>query len=319
MRLSDISATEQSRRLVSSAGLRLGAGPFVFALRSPLDQVQEGLSLLYGAYPLAAHGQFADFTIDIAPGAGVRRWVRPLARFVFDGRPVFEPMPVSHAFPLLEWAMNWCVSVLDLHHLTLHAAVLEREGHALLLPAPPGSGKSTLCAALMHAGWRLLSDELALVDLKPPHQLWPLCRPVSLKNHSIEVIDRFSRGQAVFNRITHNTIKGSVSHMQVPVPHLVRMHEPAAARWVVFPRWQSGASAAMSRLPRAKGLIDLARNGFNYLALGEVGFDVLGKLVAGCDCHDFVYSDLNEAVAAFDALVSQARRASVEGLEAAVT
>jgi hypothetical protein len=42
--------------------------------------------------------------------------------------------------------------------------VLERGGRALLLPAPSGSGKSTLCAGLAFNGWRLLSDELALLD-----------------------------------------------------------------------------------------------------------------------------------------------------------
>jgi predicted ATPase len=33
--------------------------------------------------------------------------------------------------------------------------VVERDGHALILPAMPGSGKSTLTAALVQRGWRL--------------------------------------------------------------------------------------------------------------------------------------------------------------------
>ncbi|CRI63024.1 hypothetical protein THIOKS11120013 [Thiocapsa sp. KS1] len=46
----------------------------------------------------------------------------------------------------------------------VHAAVVQREGRAFLLAAPSGSGKSTLCWALLHHGFRLMSDELAPVD-----------------------------------------------------------------------------------------------------------------------------------------------------------
>ena len=307
MTIASLTPADLARRLRSPEGLRLRTGPFGVALRSRLPQVQAGVSLLYADYPLVEPGRFIDFEVEIAHGTGLRRWLRPLSRFVFDGRPVFDPMPASHAYPLLEWAMNWCISALDLHHLTLHSAVLERDGLAVILPAPPGSGKSTLCAGLMHAGWRLLSDELALIDLAPPHALTPLCRPVSLKNTSIDVIHRFSGGQAVFNRITHHTIKGSVSHMKVPAAHLARVDEPARARWVVFPRWQRDAAARLSPRSRAQGMVELARNAFNYLPLGERGFEVLGEVVAGCEFHDFVYSDLHDAVAVFDGLVQRAR------------
>jgi HprK-related kinase A len=311
MNVDALTAAELARRLRSRLGLQLRTGPFVFALRSPLPQVAEGVRLLYGHYPLASADGFTDFAVDIAHGTGLRRWIGPLARFVFDGRPVFEPMPASHAYPLLEWAMNWCVSMFDLHHLTLHAAVLERDGLAVILPAPPGSGKSTLCAGLLLSGWRLLSDELTMIDLAPPHAITPLCRPVSLKNTSIEVIRRFSGGTAVFNQVTHHTIKGSVSHMQVPADHVRRMDEPAQARWVVFPRWQAGAPASLTPRPQASGLVGLASNAFNYLPLGETGFQVLADVVAACDCHDFVYSDLKDAVRVFDGLVQQARAGQV--------
>jgi HprK-related kinase A len=310
MKVASLAPGELARRLASPCGLRLHTGPFVFALRSPLPQVREGIALLYGDHPLAGSEAFTDFDVEIAPGGGVRRWLRPLSRFVFDGRPVFDPMPASHAYPLLEWAMNWCISALDLHHLTLHAAVLERDGKALILPAPPGSGKSTLCAGLMHTGWRLLSDELTLIDLQAPHAITPLCRPVSLKNTSIDVIARFSGGQAVFNRITHHTIKGSVSHMRVPAEHLARVGETAQARWVVFPRWVAGAPAQMTPRSRAGSLVEVARNAFNYLPLGEVGFQVLADVIEGCDCLDFSYSDLHEAAAVFDDLVLRDRQPS---------
>jgi hypothetical protein len=47
----------------------------------------------------------------------------------------------------------------------LHAAVLEREGKAVLLVAESGGGKSTTAWGLLHHGFRYASDELAPVDL----------------------------------------------------------------------------------------------------------------------------------------------------------
>ena len=99
----------------------------------------------------------------------------------------FNPLPAEQAFPLLEWGLNWCVATQCHQYLILHAAVLERGGRALIMPAPPGSGKSTLCAALVARGWRLFSDELALIEIGGG-QIVPLPRPISLKNESIDRI-----------------------------------------------------------------------------------------------------------------------------------
>lgn len=197
--------------------------------------------------------------------------------------------------------MNWCVSNHAHQYLVVHAAVLERDGLALVMPAPPGSGKSTLCAALLFSGWRLLSDELALLGMQDG-LLWPLARPVSLKNQSIEVIRRFAP-QARFNRITHHTAKGSVTHMRVPGEHLANVAVPARPRWVVYPRYEAGATTALTHRSRADALIDLARNAFNFAVHGEAGFDRLAEMMRVSACHDFRYSDLHEAVAAFDAMV----------------
>ena len=49
-------------------------------------------------------------------------------------------------------------------------------------------------------------------------------------------------------------------------------------------------------------MLELGRNAFNYMVLGEQGFEALGDLVSACDCYDFQYSDLEDAMAAFDTL-----------------
>ncbi len=299
MRLADLGPCELATR-ARQGKLVIQTGPFSFRLQSPHALLCEGLALLYADYPVADPSAFADFQVVIGHGAGMRRWVRPQSVFSFDGHRVFEPLPAAHAYPLLEWAMNWSISSHAHQYLVIHAAAVERNGQALILPAPPGSGKSTLCAALVQSGWRLLSDELALVDLDDG-SIWPLCRPVSLKNRSVEVIQAFAPA-AVFNRVTHDTMKGSVTHMLVPTDQLALMHRPARPCWIVYPRYQAGQPTQLQPRARAGAVVDLARQSFNFSLLGDRGFDALTRLVRGCSCHDFTYSQLAEAMALFTAM-----------------
>ena len=48
----------------------------------------------------------------------------------------------------------------------------------------------------------------------------------------------------------------------------------------------------------------LAQNAFNYSHLGTDGFRVGTTLIEHVDCYDFQYSQLPEAVAAFDRLAA---------------
>lgn len=281
-------------------GLRIRTGPFGFCLRSPVPAVAEGLLRLYDHMPLLGPAELADFTVSVLPGRGLRRWVRPQACFEFDGQRIFEPLPEAHAYALLEWAMNWCISAHAHQFLIVHAAVLERGGRALVMPAPPGSGKSTLCAALALSGWRLLSDELALLDLSTG-LVRPLCRPVSLKNRSIDIVRALSPA-SVFSRTVDGTTKGSVAHMRADDAAVAQMDLPARPGWVVFPRYADGASTELTARQRAATVIELSRNCFNIGVLGQPGFHALVDWVAASDCHDFRYSCLPEALDCFDQL-----------------
>ena len=114
MKLGDISA-EAVRPQLQAEGLMLGIGPFAFRLISPIGSVADGLITLYQDYPVLDNDEFVDYTVTIAPGSGVRHWIGKQAVFFFDGAKPFVPLPIGHAFPLLEWAMNWCISM-HAHH-----------------------------------------------------------------------------------------------------------------------------------------------------------------------------------------------------------
>jgi hypothetical protein len=52
-------------------------------------------------------------------------------------------------------------------------------------------------------------------------------------------------------------------------------------------------------------MLELGRNAFNYTLLGLTGFEVLADVVDRCDCYDFSYSRLEDAVVVFDRLVAE--------------
>jgi HprK-related kinase A len=300
MIVGQLTSAELGRRLVGK-GLGIRTGPFGLRVRSDIAAVRDGLGLLYQDYPLVEDQGFCDYAIELLRPPGLRRWIKPQVRMYFDHAPLFEPMPLGHAMPLLEWALNWCISAHAHQYLILHAAAIEREGFAAILPAPPGSGKSTLCAGLIHRGWRLLSDELALLSLADG-SLHALARPVSLKNRSIDIIRQYASG-SVFGALSRDTAKGTVAHLKVSQEHLVRVHETARPAWIVFPHWVADSPPQLVPRGKPETVLAISRQTFNFGLSGREGFHALADAVSVSDCYDFSYSRLDDAVEVFDGLV----------------
>jgi HprK-related kinase A len=293
-------------RCLRQGGLRLRTGPVVTNIRSPLSAVRRGIALHYSQHAVEPDSGFVDFHISVKRPRSVRRWVGKQVVFDFDGSQPFAPLPGGQGFALLEWGLNWCVSSQCHQYLIVHAAVLERGGRALILPAASGSGKSTLCAGLVFGGgWRLLSDELALIDPANGHVV-PLPRPLSLKNESIDVLHGFAPA-ALFGDVVHETSKGRVAHVQPPADGVLRASQIALPAWVVLPRFVAGAPAQLRPLSRARGFMALVDNAFNYNVHGRAGFAAFGDVIDRSACHEFSYSSLAEAVAVFDELARAGR------------
>jgi HprK-related kinase A len=294
-----LSPGELHRRL-RSGNLCVRTGPFLCQFESPFRDVAELVAFGYPDFPLADDSRFADFHVRVVPQNGLRRWCRRQVVFRMDDWSPVEPYPRALAAPLLEWGLNWCVAAHANQYLIIHAAVVERDGRAVLLPATSGAGKSTLCAGLVLHGWRLLSDELALI--RPDDgRLVPLPRLVSLKNESIEVIRGFSP-RARVGRSWGGTAKGTVAHLRPPTESVQQADELASPAWVVFPRFEPNSPTRSRRCPKGTAFMELARHAVNYSLLGQRGFETMSRLVDGCDCYEFRYSNLHGAVARFDAL-----------------
>ena len=276
----------------------------MIAVRSNLPEIAAGLARLYAEHPLADAAEFADYRVAIEAPFGPRRWIRPQVLFRFDNVTPFMPLPRDQALPALEWGINWVISNHAHRYLMIHAAVVAKDGRAAILPGPPGSGKSTLSAALVHRGWRLLSDELALVD-PTSGALVALARPINLKNQAIGVIGDFAAG-AIFSAAAHDTVKGTVALLKPPPASVAAMDVPAGAAWVIAPRYAAGAPCELRPESPAMTFMELGRNAFNYSILGRQGFRSLAGIIDRCRCFSLRYGALDDAVAAFDRLAAEA-------------
>ena len=301
--LSSLPHSALRQRLASPDGLRLRIGRFVTSIRSRHAQVADGLSTLYADYPLAGDDSFCDYAVEVARGDGLRKFLRPQSQFRFEGMQPFKPLPGDQAFAMLEWGLNWVFTNHAQHYLIIHAAVLERDGQGLILAAPPGSGKSTLCAGLALRGWRLLSDELAMVGLEDG-LLLPLPRPVSLKNRSIDIV-RALPGDPVIGPLAHDTAKGTVAHLKPPRTSVEEALTRVQPRWVVLPRFEAGSECMVQPMGRAHMFMSLVSNAFNYPRLGVTGFQAMGRLVEACDGYTARYGSLGQVVPVLESICSR--------------
>lgn len=276
------------------AGLSLDLGVATVRVQGDAQALPSQLQSVYGDFPLTLHEGWADVHARVDAAHGLRRWLRPQVVFSSDGREIFSPFPADSPLPLLEWGCNWLIGQRLHHLLLLHAGALERDGLALVLPAVPGSGKSTFTAALANRGWRLLSDEFGAYDLEQGC-FRALLKPVALKNESIQVIRAFAAG-ARFGPLFPKTRKGAVSHMAPDRTAVARRHEGARPGAVVLPRWEAGSNTHWEPLAEHDTFSALAFNAFNYQLLGEVGFDAVLALVRRCLAWRLVYSDLDDAI-----------------------
>lgn len=273
----------------------LSIAPFTVRLRSPFAGVQRHLDSFYADCARCAPGAFVDFDIQVLPADGLRRWWHPQARFVLDGDEPFFPLPAAQAAPLFEWGMNWAVAQRPMGHLVMHAAVVAQGDDAVMMPGFPGAGKSTLCASMvLLQGWRLLSDELAVLD-PADGCMRAHPRPISLKNASIAVVQGFAGSR--LGTLYRDTRKGDITHAACPPESLRLADRPARVRWVVFPRFEAGAAPRSEEISRAEAFVLISEQSFNRERMGEVGFQALCAMLTDARCFELVYGNTEDGLA----------------------
>ena len=291
--MTPLSSANVSQRL-QGPGLVLDLGAMRVRLHSRVAGLAAALAQVYRHFPLDDADPYVDSELRLDRGRDWPRIWQARLRFLADGTAPFESAPAALSLAQLEWGMNWVYAHLFSRHLLLHSGAVERHGVGLMLVASPGSGKSTLTAALSLKGFRVLSDEFGSLRLSD-RRLLPLAKPVALKNTSIDLIRTWSP-EAVLGPVFVGTHKGDVAHLALTQDSVSRRHEPARPGILIFPTWQADQPVELTRVMPARALSELAHNSFNYSLLGQPAFEAASDLVAGCECYRLTYGRLPDVV-----------------------
>jgi HprK-related kinase A len=308
-RILDLSPSQLDATL-AGPGLFVDYGACVVRVHAQLPGFGSTFRKVYRWFHSDTPQVFADFHVELASGQGIRRWVRSQARFRIDGVEPFEPFSLTSALPLLEWGVNWCFAQRFNQYVLLHAGVLAIGSRAVIMAATPGSGKSTLSAAMMLSGFRLLSDEFGVLDPESG-SLLPMLKPVALKNRSIDVIRDFSE-HAILGPTFPGTRKGDVAHL-APDEHSVSAScETAAPTLVIFPSYREGATLSIVPQPKEQAFARLAFNSFNYGLLGPLAFNAVADIAERTPAYQLTYGSLADAIACLRDLVRSKEAAPLE-------
>ena len=296
-------APARPRAWHASRGYRLGALSFKVRYATAAQ--------LASLHPVLAHLEVAEATgpdIDLLP-AGAGRTV-----ICLDGRPVESSDGPDTLVPAA-YARIWMEALRrqDLD-LCVHAAVLRAPGggDAVLLPAPPGSGKSVLTAALAAAGFGFFSDEVAPLRGEEL-SVAPFPQAICLKEAGLAAVAAF-RPEAAALALHRRADGRRVAYLPPPVATLPGPEARASVAALVFPRYVPGAGEA-SCVPVARGEA-LSRMMQQCTILeGRLSQEMVARLVAWAsrlDCRDLTYGTTSGAVAAVrDLMAGIAGRAAV--------
>ncbi|MFO6424948.1 HprK-related kinase A [Motilimonas sp. KMU-193] len=282
---------------LASQGLFIDIPPFLVRVRCPLASFGQFLLEHYPHHLCSTEPQVASFDIEIKYENSWRRLIKAQIRFYQSESAPFYSMPTSHLPILWEWGLNYCIASKYHSCLTLHAAVVAKAGQAMVIPAPPGSGKSTFCALLCLHGWQLLSDEFAIIDLASG-EVRPLPRPISLKNESIEVIKAALQqgGEGILSAEFCGTSKGRVALYSPPVSCHAPQDRTYPIKHVIFPKFNPQQRCQLEVMSPAQCLMLLADNSFNFAILGQQAFSCLADIVANSRAYQLDYSDFSRVL-----------------------
>lgn len=170
----------------------------------------------------------------------------------------------------------------DIHHqatqnvrsfLALHAGAVATAQGSLILPGPMESGKSTLVAALLRAGWGYLSDEVAALD-PITGRAHPFPKHLYLDQDSVDMFPGLGERLADRDERSRGRLDRTIRSQDLDAA----VAGPVALRAIVFLGRDRVGPARLLDMPGGEAVLQMAANCFNLHRYGERGVEFLSRV-----------------------------------------
>lgn len=274
------------------------------AVRSTVPHVLQRVRHLYRSFP--SYPQCgdadtpADVTFSVSVSVSVVGEAQPGAGYTVarDAAPIASTRHAAALLRLLECELEAFLADTVRDYYLLHAGALAYNGAGIILPAPSGSGKTSLVLALLQCGYGYLSDELAVIE-PATGNLHAFPKPLTIKDAQPFAALRLpapGSGGVVDG--------GAVTYLHPHDAGASVCSAPLPVRAIIFPHYDAAAIPTLQPLAAGQALRRLFEHTFNAPHFGSESLHILAPLVRRAACFALTTNDLATTTALVDAVMS---------------
>jgi hypothetical protein len=213
-------------------------------------------------------------------------------RLLYGEHVIFRQDDPGHVLNHLFWHVNSeCVWRTGDYFLIHAGAVVTPRGRGVLLPGASGTGKTTLTAALVRAGFGYLSDEAGAID-PVSRRLFPYPKALTFKEQKLR--DRLAD---MATCLEGSPIDGQW-HVRADEIRPGAVAGPCEVGYVIRPRYEAGAPTRITPMTTAETALCLMENALTLDSYRGRGLRLAGDIARAARGFTLVSGDLDEAVRA---------------------
>jgi len=270
-------------------------GDFSFQLKTAVTLIAVEANRLFSHLPSPGDGACVT-VVEIVEDQ--EEWL-----LLYDGQPVDRCSSPSSIVPMLHgnvlltaYRSSDCIAA-------LHAAAVTQGDKCVIMPGPSSSGKSTLTAALVAAGFGYCADDLILLT-DAPVRVRPVATSLGVKFGSLKILHRMF--PELDQLPTHVRRDGKqIKYLSPPLHGIAKIQDSYTATSLVFPVWFSSSTTKVRKIGTGEALARLTVSGYDVP--NGINSEIVAQLIAWASelpCFELRYDALEDAVRAVSDLPS---------------